>query len=644
MVLFATETFAMGVNMPARAVAFNGTRKHDGRSFRQLLPGEYTQMAGRAGRRGLDRVGTVVVLCWDEVLPVADLHKMLKGSAMRLESQFRLTYTMILRLLRVEDMTVEDMIKRSFSEVATQRALGSKDLPLLLSAVERRLARATSALDEALAAANGIVAVMDAYEASADDNFAMKAKEWLAAEHDLLLLESHIMEALAESPAATRAFTPGRVVFLRPGALSGPRNSGRGLKAFCSRVEASTEDLVPSPAVVLRPPRIYSGTNTAERGRCRIAALAPRGLCADTTASLGATLHTTAADGAHAIVEVDIPVRLVSQLCKEKLPTRTWRGVAEGDATSLATVANRLARIFEDSLEAGVPRTVVSNETPSTALAAGLTPASLSADIKVRTMDLLDEDRRARALRQNLTQSTISRIPPHALATLRDAFHVVKLLSNKQQQLQLAASNESLALFPDFKRRCAVLRRLGYVDADSGAVQLKGRVACEINTMDELLLTELVFENVFEALGPAEIAAVLSAGVFQRNVGSAPTLTPTLAMARRRVEDVALSLGTVQMEAGLDVVPDEFQRSVLRFGLAEVVYEWARGVPFATLCELTDVDEGSIVRCITRLDETCREVRNAARIVGDPTLYRKMEEASTMLKRDIVFASSLYVA
>ena len=56
-VLFATETFAMGVNMPARAVVFNSIRKHDGTRFRVLEPGEYTQMAGRAGRRGLDKVG-----------------------------------------------------------------------------------------------------------------------------------------------------------------------------------------------------------------------------------------------------------------------------------------------------------------------------------------------------------------------------------------------------------------------------------------------------------------------------------------------------------------------------------------------------------------------------------------------------------
>jgi superfamily II RNA helicase len=46
-VLFATETFAMGVNMPARTVVFSSIRKHDGNDWRDLLPGEYTQMSGR---------------------------------------------------------------------------------------------------------------------------------------------------------------------------------------------------------------------------------------------------------------------------------------------------------------------------------------------------------------------------------------------------------------------------------------------------------------------------------------------------------------------------------------------------------------------------------------------------------------------
>ena len=124
-VLFATETFAMGLNLPTRTVVFSGYRKHDGHSFRNLLPGEYTQMAGRAGRRGLDKVGSVIIVPpgGDDVPPVVELRNMLLGEPSKLRSQFRLTYNMILNLLRVEALKIEEMIKRSFSEHATQQLL-----------------------------------------------------------------------------------------------------------------------------------------------------------------------------------------------------------------------------------------------------------------------------------------------------------------------------------------------------------------------------------------------------------------------------------------------------------------------------------------------------------------------------------------
>jgi len=64
-------------------------------------------MAGRAGRRGLDSIGTVVVMCRDEILEESDLKHVMVGSPTRLESQFRLTYIMILHLLRVEELKVQ---------------------------------------------------------------------------------------------------------------------------------------------------------------------------------------------------------------------------------------------------------------------------------------------------------------------------------------------------------------------------------------------------------------------------------------------------------------------------------------------------------------------------------------------------------
>ena len=111
-ILFATETFAMGVNMPARTVVFDTTTKHDGLEFRDLRPGEYIQMSGRAGRRGLDKTGTVIILCKMARVPdITKLNQMILGVPTKLESKFRLTYGMILQLLRVG--TISMMVRSS---------------------------------------------------------------------------------------------------------------------------------------------------------------------------------------------------------------------------------------------------------------------------------------------------------------------------------------------------------------------------------------------------------------------------------------------------------------------------------------------------------------------------------------------------
>lgn len=68
-VLFATETFAMGVNMPAKTVVFAAVRKWDGMEYRVLNTAEYIQMAGRAGRRGKDKQGLAITLLDEKIEP-----------------------------------------------------------------------------------------------------------------------------------------------------------------------------------------------------------------------------------------------------------------------------------------------------------------------------------------------------------------------------------------------------------------------------------------------------------------------------------------------------------------------------------------------------------------------------------------------
>lgn len=78
-------------------------------------------MQGRAGRRGIDASGVVIIACFHEVPDIALLKRLVVGKAERLVSQFRLTYNSILNFLRVEDFGPEDMMQRSFSEAINQR-------------------------------------------------------------------------------------------------------------------------------------------------------------------------------------------------------------------------------------------------------------------------------------------------------------------------------------------------------------------------------------------------------------------------------------------------------------------------------------------------------------------------------------------
>jgi antiviral helicase SKI2 len=219
-------------------------------------------------------------------------------------------------------------------------------------------------------------------------------------------------------------------------------------------------------------------------------------------------------------------------------------------------------------------------------------------------------------------------------------------LQERVEALSHLLSNESLQLFPDFLQRKAVLRTLGYLD-EYEAVCVKGRVACEVNTCEELIVTEMVLEGILNELEPTEIVAALSSLLYQQKSDDDDfdmEIPESLLNCCKRMQTIAMNLGQLQKEHGLDIDPIDYCEATLKFGLVHVVYEWALGVPFSNICELTTAQEGSIVRCITRLDELCREVRNCARVVGNPTLYRKMEAASIAIKRDIVFASSLYVS
>ena len=113
-VLFATETFALGVNMPARTVVLSRITKWDGESHRQITAREFQQMSGRAGRRGKDVLGHVVIVS-DPWMPFDGVAQVLMAKPEPVDSAFSITYNSYLNLIdSYGPNSAEEIVRRSF--------------------------------------------------------------------------------------------------------------------------------------------------------------------------------------------------------------------------------------------------------------------------------------------------------------------------------------------------------------------------------------------------------------------------------------------------------------------------------------------------------------------------------------------------
>ncbi|CAG8009507.1 unnamed protein product [Penicillium olsonii] len=579
-VLFATETFAMGLNLPTRTVVFSGFRKHDGKGFRDLLPGEYTQMAGRAGRRGLDTVGYVIVSNGgkDEAPPAGALKQMILGDPTKLRSQFRLTYNMILNLLRVEALKIEEMIKRSFSENATQA---------LLPEHEKQVQLSEASLDKIK---------REPCEVCDVD---LQACHDAAMEYQKLTTEFHT--ELLSSPIGKRLFTMKRLVVFRKDGL---RTAGIIIR---DGISGGMGGIAPCIHV------LEIGTLGIKRHPTDILPFLPH------MRPLFQSLPTNPAD--MSLRSARIPLADLECVTNTQVKFSGPMWYLNIRKESIKWAERELAQYTESWVDP------VWDEVDWQRLK----------ELQVRE---LMEKRQAQA---DIVQSSHCLQCPDFVKHFEMQHDEWQVKENISQLKQLM-SDQNLQLLPDYEQRIQVLRELGFVD-DQSRVQLKGKVACEIHSADELVLTELVLENVLAEYEPEEIVALLSAFVFQEKTESVPTLTPRLEKGTKEIIAIAEKVNDFQIQHQVIQSSEDSNdfASKPRFGLAEVVYEWAKGMSFNRITDLTDVMEGTIVRVITRLDETCREVKNAAKLVGDPTLHLKMQQAQDLIKRDVIFAASLYM-
>ncbi len=143
-VVFATETLAVGINMPARSVVIEKLTKFTGDHHERLTPGEYTQLTGRAGRRGIDERGDAVVL-WTPWVRFDEVAQLASSSSFHLRSAFRPTYNMAANLIRTYGRDeAHHLLNLSFAQYQADR-----DVVRLEARLERRRAARDELREEA---------------------------------------------------------------------------------------------------------------------------------------------------------------------------------------------------------------------------------------------------------------------------------------------------------------------------------------------------------------------------------------------------------------------------------------------------------------------------------------------------------------
>ncbi|AYV81434.1 MAG: DEXDc helicase [Harvfovirus sp.] len=135
-VLFATETFAVGVNMPTRTVVFMELEKFTserGGGRRSLTASEYKQMSGRAGRRGIDVRGEVIIFPMFEFPEDKLLRELLLGKAAKIISKFKIDYQFFLRVIQSDAISIDDFLNNSLQgrEIRKMISEGERELEVL---------------------------------------------------------------------------------------------------------------------------------------------------------------------------------------------------------------------------------------------------------------------------------------------------------------------------------------------------------------------------------------------------------------------------------------------------------------------------------------------------------------------------------
>jgi ATP-dependent RNA helicase HelY len=579
--VFATETLALGINMPARTVVIERLDKWNGEAHLALTPGEYTQLTGRAGRRGIDVEGHAVVL-WHPGMNPVSVAGLAGTRTYPLNSSFRPSYNMAVNLVGQAGLErAAALLESSFAQFQADRAVVG---------IARQAGRSRQALaDLAVSCDHG--------------DFA----EYARLRQELSELEG---SAARQRSAARRSEALQSLQTLRRGdviRVPGGRRAGI--------------------AVVLDPglPAGASGTGASRKGAGRAGGKGRAGGGRDRVQNGGGTalplpLVLTASRQVKRLSVADFP-EPATVLDRVRIPAAFSARSPQHRRDLASTVRNKLAGQAAGGRREGRGAGPPAGDEGFSPLAGqarpGQPPAGQAEIARLR-----------RRLRQHPCHACPDR-EDHA----RQAERYVRL-EREVRQLEATVAGRSHVIARTFQRVCAVLGRLGYLEGDT--VTPDGRRLADLYTELDLLAAECLRRDLWSGLDPAELAACVSALTFEARKAedAAPPRLPG-----GPVRDILAAMVSVWAE--LATVEKENKLAFLRepdLGFAWAAHAWARGKPLESVLG-PDLTPGDFVRAVKQLMDLLGQIAVAAG--RDTPLGVTARRAVEALRRGVVAYSSV---
>ncbi|MFT3871832.1 MAG: DEAD/DEAH box helicase [Nocardioides sp.] len=531
-VVFATETLALGINMPARTVVLEKLTKFNGETHADITPGEYTQLTGRAGRRGLDVEGHAVVL-WQPGMDPRELAGLASTRTYPLRSSFRPSYNMAVNLVhQFGRRRSRELLETSFAQFQADRAVVG-------------LARQVHQAEEALAG------YAEAAQCERGDFTEYAALRRQISEAEKGAAKARRADRRAEARESLAALRRGDVIMVPVGKFRG----------WAVVLDPGSEGEEPRPQVL-----------TAQRQARRLAPM-----------------------------DFPTPVAAVARL---RIP-KHFNARSPQSRRDLASALRERTRHLDDA--------------PTTRSARRDQPADAATAARVAD------------LRAELKAHPCHHCPDredHA----RWAERWIKL-QRDTGTLQRRIEQRTNTVARTFDRVCDVLTVLGYLDGD--VVTDRGRPLMRLYGELDLLAAEALRRGQWEDLDAAELAAVLSALVFEsrRSEDTTPRIPggqigDRLTALRREWRELA----DLERDHRLDFLsePDP--------GFAWAAWRWASGDDLDRVLDGADLAPGDFVRWVKQVIDLAGQVADAA---GDSPVRHVAREAVRAMRRGVVAYSSL---